>query len=45
LERGMQDLVDAELFAAIGAELHERTDTRTNTPQRDPVPVVVDPGG
>jgi putative transposase len=30
LERGMQELVDAELTATIGAELHERTDTRTN---------------
>ncbi|MDJ0769262.1 MAG: IS256 family transposase [Ilumatobacter sp.] len=30
LERGMQDLIDAELTATIGAELHERTDTRTN---------------
>ena len=30
LERGMQDLIDAELSATIGAELHERTDTRTN---------------
>jgi putative transposase len=30
LERGMQDLVDAELTAAIGAEPHERTDARTN---------------
>jgi putative transposase len=30
LERGMQDLIDAELTAAIGAELHERTETRTN---------------
>ena len=30
LERGMQELIDAELTAVIGAELHERTDTRTN---------------
>ena len=30
LERGMQQLIDAELTATIGAELHERTDTRTN---------------
>jgi putative transposase len=30
LERGMQDLIDAELTATIGAELHERNDTRTN---------------
>ena len=30
LERGMQDLIDAELTATIGAELHERTDTRSN---------------
>jgi len=30
LERGMQDLIDAELTATIGAELHERTDTRTH---------------
>lgn len=30
LERGMQELIDAELTATIGAELHERTDTRTN---------------
>ncbi len=30
LERGMQDLVDAELTAAIGAEPHERTEGRTN---------------
>ena len=30
LERGMQDLIDSELTATIGAELHERTDTRTN---------------
>ena len=30
LERGMQELIEAELTATIGAELHERTDTRTN---------------
>ena len=30
LERGMQQLIDAELTATIGAEFHERTDTRTN---------------
>src|SRR5215211_7577676 len=30
LERGMQDLVDAELTAAIGAGPHERTEARTN---------------
>jgi putative transposase len=30
LERAMQELIDAELTATIGAELHERTDTRTN---------------
>jgi putative transposase len=30
LQRGMQELIDAELTATIGAELHERTDTRTN---------------
>jgi putative transposase len=28
LERGMQDLIDAELTTAIGAEPHERTDSR-----------------
>ena len=30
LQRGMQELINAELTATIGAELHERTDTRTN---------------
>lgn len=30
LERGMQDLIDAELTTAIGAEPHERTEARTN---------------
>ena len=30
LQQGMQELIDAELTATIGAELHERTDTRTN---------------
>ena len=30
VQRGMQDLIDSELSAAIGAEPHERTDTRTN---------------
>jgi putative transposase len=30
LERGMQELIDAELTATIGAELHERTESRTN---------------
>jgi putative transposase len=30
LERGMQDLIDAELTTAIGAEPHERTDSRVN---------------
>jgi len=30
LQRGMQELIDAELTATIGAELHERTDTRIN---------------
>src|SRR3546814_8219178 len=29
-ERGMQDLIDAELTAAIGAEPHERTESRLN---------------
>ena len=28
LERGMQDLIDAELTTSIGAEPHERTDSR-----------------
>ena len=41
----MQDLIDAELTAAIGAEPHERTDTRTNQRNGGPVPDVVDPGG
>jgi putative transposase len=30
LETGMQELIDAELTAAIGAAPHERTDTRSN---------------
>ena len=30
LERGMQDLIDAELTTAIGAEPHERTESRAN---------------
>ena len=30
LEAGMQELIDAELTAAIGAAPHERTDSRTN---------------
>ena len=30
LQRGMQELIDAALTATVGAELHERTDTRTN---------------
>ena len=30
VQRGMQDLIDAELSSAIGAEPHERTDARTN---------------
>ena len=30
LEAGMQELIDAELTAAIGAAPHERTDTRSN---------------
>ena len=30
LERALQDLIDAELSAAIGARPHERTETRTN---------------
>ncbi len=30
LERGMQDLIDAELTTSIGAEPHERTDSREN---------------
>lgn len=30
LQRGMQELIDAELTATIGAELHERTDSRLN---------------
>lgn len=30
VQRGMQDLIDVELSAAIGAEPHERTDARTN---------------
>jgi putative transposase len=30
LERGLQDLVDAELTTAIGAGPHERTDSRVN---------------
>ena len=30
LQQGMQTLIDAELTAAIGAEPHERTDSRSN---------------
>ena len=30
MERALQDLIDAELSAAIGARPHERTETRTN---------------
>src|SRR3546814_21022327 len=30
LEAGMQELIDAELPAAIGAAPHERTDARSN---------------
>ena len=30
LQRGMQQLIDGELTASIGAELHERTESRTN---------------
>jgi putative transposase len=30
LQRGMQELIDAELTATIGADVHERTETRTN---------------
>jgi putative transposase len=30
LEHGMQELIDAELTAAIGAAPHERTDARSN---------------
>jgi putative transposase len=30
LQRGMQQLIDAELTSTIGAELHERSDARTN---------------
>lgn len=30
LERSLQELIDAELTGAIGAEPHERTDSRTN---------------
>jgi putative transposase len=30
LERALQDLIDAELSAAIGARPHERTESRTN---------------
>ncbi len=45
LERGMQELIDAELTATIGAELHERTDTRTNQRNGGTGEDVVDPGG
>ena len=30
LQRALQDLIDTELTAQIGAEPHERTETRTN---------------
>jgi putative transposase len=30
VEKALQELIDAELAQAIGAERHERTDTRTN---------------
>ena len=30
LQQGMQDLIDAELTAAIGAAPHERTEARSN---------------
>jgi hypothetical protein len=33
LERGMQDLIDAELTTAIGAEPHERTESRVTQRQ------------
>ncbi len=30
LQQGMQELIETELTATIGAELHERTEARTN---------------
>ena len=38
LEAGMQDLIDAELTAAIGAAPHERTDVPDATSATDPGP-------
>ena len=45
VERGMQDLIDAELTAAIGAEPHERTETRSNQRNGARTRIVVDTGG
>ena len=45
LEHGMQELIDAELTAAIGAAPHERTESPLEPAQRVPVPAVVDTGG
>ena len=44
LQHGMQELIDAELTAAIGAAPHERTECPVEPAQRVTVPVVVDPG-
>ncbi len=40
LLQGMQELIDTELTAAIGAELHERTEARTNQRNGASVPEV-----
>lgn len=44
LEAGMQELIDAELTAAIGAAPHERTDATVEPAQRIAVPAAVDAG-
>ncbi len=45
VEQGMQDLIDAELASTIGAQRHERTETRTGQRNGTPGEVVGDPGG
>jgi putative transposase len=45
LEQGMQELIDAELTAAIGAAPHERIDTRSNQRNGSRAPLLSTPAG
>ena len=45
VRHGLQQLIELEVAAVLGAERHERTDERGRLPQRQPPPPAHHPGG